>query len=103
MLVEANKALRRKVPILTQCRSLYYTNSAYLHATLAVILIYIGFNINSCPESFLSQYEESDAQIPFRLEWEAGGQSIQYGRLPPQSEGFFQPLSGNSTLQIGYL
>nr|QGP72146.1 MADS-box protein SEP4 [Betula platyphylla] len=49
-----------------------------------------------------SKYEESDAQIPFRLAWEAGGQSIQYGRLPPQSEGFFQPLGVNSTLQIGY-
>ncbi|XP_062169760.1 agamous-like MADS-box protein MADS2 [Alnus glutinosa] len=59
MLVEANKALRRK-------------------------------------------YEESDAQIPFQLTWEAGGQSIQYNRLPTQSNGFFQPLSGNSTLQIGY-
>ncbi|XP_059443266.1 agamous-like MADS-box protein MADS2 isoform X1 [Corylus avellana] len=48
------------------------------------------------------KYEETDAQLPFRLEWEAGGHSIQYGRLPPQSKEFFQPLPGNSTLQIGY-
>lgn len=49
------------------------------------------------------QWEESNAQIPLRLAWEAGGQSIQYSRLPPQSEVFFQPLGGNSTLQIGYI
>ncbi|KAB1216811.1 MADS-box protein CMB1 [Morella rubra] len=49
-----------------------------------------------------SKWEESNAQIPLRLAWEAGGQSIQYSRLPPQSEVFFQPLGGNSTLQIGY-
>ncbi|KAK4567960.1 hypothetical protein RGQ29_003648 [Quercus rubra] len=46
--------------------------------------------------------ESNNAQVPFRQAWEAGGQSIQYSQLPPQSEGFFQPLGGNSTLQIGY-
>lgn len=46
--------------------------------------------------------ENNNAQVPLRQAWEAGGQSIQYSQLPPQSEGFFQPLGGNSTLQIGY-
>ncbi|KAK7838715.1 mads-box protein ej2 [Quercus suber] len=46
--------------------------------------------------------ENNNAQVPLRQAWEAGGQSIQYSHLPPQSEGFFQPLGGNSTLQIGY-
>ncbi|GLU20324.1 hypothetical protein SLE2022_365310 [Rubroshorea leprosula] len=46
--------------------------------------------------------EEAWAQVPLRLAWEAGGQNVQYSRPPPQSEGFFQPLGGNSTLQIGY-
>ena len=49
------------------------------------------------------QLDESHAQIPLRQAWEAGGQSIQYSQLPPQSEGFFQPLGGNPTLQMGYL
>ncbi|GKU95117.1 hypothetical protein SLEP1_g8517 [Rubroshorea leprosula] len=47
--------------------------------------------------------EESCSQVPLRPAWEAGGaQNIPYSRLPPQSEGYFQPLGGNSTLQIGY-
>ncbi|KAK9278491.1 hypothetical protein L1049_028057 [Liquidambar formosana] len=46
--------------------------------------------------------EESIEKIPFQLSWEAGGQSIPYARLHAQSEGFFQPLGCNSTLQIGY-
>ncbi|KAK3225376.1 hypothetical protein Dsin_005238 [Dipteronia sinensis] len=47
--------------------------------------------------------EESSAQVPLRLAWEATGpQNITYNRLPPQSEGFFQPLPSNSDLQIGY-
>ncbi|XP_035543716.1 agamous-like MADS-box protein MADS2 [Juglans regia] len=49
------------------------------------------------------ELEESNAQIPIQLAWEAGGaQSSQCSHLPPQSEGFFQPLEGSSTLQIGY-
>ncbi|KAI9174920.1 hypothetical protein LWI28_024582 [Acer negundo] len=47
--------------------------------------------------------EESSAQVPLRPAWEATGpQSITYNRLPPQSDGFFQPLPSNSDLQIGY-
>ncbi|KAK2663423.1 hypothetical protein Ddye_001997 [Dipteronia dyeriana] len=47
--------------------------------------------------------EESSAQVPLRLAWEASGpQNFTYNRLPPQSEGFFQPLPSHSDLQIGY-
>ncbi|KAL5751426.1 hypothetical protein ACOSP7_026029 [Xanthoceras sorbifolium] len=50
--------------------------------------------------------EESSAQVPLRLPWEATGcQNIPYSRLPPpppQSDGFFHPLPINSNLQIGY-
>ncbi|XP_012080419.1 agamous-like MADS-box protein MADS2 isoform X2 [Jatropha curcas] len=46
--------------------------------------------------------EESSAQIPLRLAWDVGGHNIPYSRLPPQSDGFFQHLGSNSTLQIGY-
>ncbi|XP_010257958.1 PREDICTED: developmental protein SEPALLATA 1 [Nelumbo nucifera] len=46
--------------------------------------------------------DESSSENPLRLTWEAGGQNISYSRQPSQSEGFFQPLEGNSTLQIGY-
>ncbi|KAK0587273.1 hypothetical protein LWI29_020316 [Acer saccharum] len=47
--------------------------------------------------------EESSAQVPLRLAWEATGpQNITYNRLPPQSDAFFQPLPSNSDLQIGY-
>ncbi|KAJ4713239.1 MADS-box transcription factor [Melia azedarach] len=58
--------------------------------------------------------EESSVHVPIRLPWEAaaapagaGGQQqnnniTAYNRFPPQSEGFFQPLGGNPTLQIGY-
>ncbi|OVA14579.1 Transcription factor [Macleaya cordata] len=43
--------------------------------------------------------EENNAEKTLRLSWEAGGQNMPYSR---QSEGFFQPLDCNSTLQIGY-
>eukprot|EP00257_Ricinus_communis_P002949 XP_002514624.2 MADS-box protein EJ2 [Ricinus communis] len=46
--------------------------------------------------------EESSAQVPLGLAWEAGGPNIQYNRLPAHSEGFFHPLGEHSTLQIGY-
>ncbi|XP_042498994.1 agamous-like MADS-box protein MADS2 [Macadamia integrifolia] len=47
--------------------------------------------------------DESNAENTLQL-WEAAGANIQYNRHghPPQSEGFFQPLECNSTLQIGY-
>ncbi|XP_022769483.1 MADS-box protein EJ2-like [Durio zibethinus] len=46
--------------------------------------------------------EELSAQVPLRLAWEIGGTNAPYNQLPAQSEGFFQPLGGNSSLQIGY-
>ncbi|XP_031104694.1 MADS-box protein EJ2-like [Ipomoea triloba] len=47
--------------------------------------------------------EENVAGIPLRLSWEDGNQAIQQNRqLPPQSEGFFQPLGLNISGQIGY-
>ncbi|KDP31378.1 hypothetical protein JCGZ_11754 [Jatropha curcas] len=49
-----------------------------------------------------NRLEESSAQIPLRLAWDVGGHNIPYSRLPPQSDGFFQHLGSNSTLQIGY-
>ncbi|XVF11750.1 hypothetical protein REPUB_Repub08aG0054700 [Reevesia pubescens] len=53
--------------------------------------------------SLRRKLEEFSAQVPLRLAWETGGSNIPYNRLPtPQSEAFFQPLGGNSFLQIGY-
>ncbi|XP_028052192.1 MADS-box protein EJ2-like [Camellia sinensis] len=46
--------------------------------------------------------EETTAENPLQLSWEAGGQTMHYNRFPAQSEGFFQPLGLNSTLQMGY-
>nr|GMC73784.1 MADS-box protein CMB1-like [Ipomoea batatas] len=47
--------------------------------------------------------EENVAGIPLRLSWEDANQAIQQNRqLPPQSEGFFQPLGLNISGQIGY-
>nr|WLF01165.1 MIKC-type MADS-box transcription factor FBP9 [Petunia x hybrida] len=47
--------------------------------------------------------EESAARIPLRLSWDNGGQPMQHNRLPPQTEGFFQPLGLNSSSpQFGY-
>ncbi|KAL5543321.1 hypothetical protein UlMin_007105 [Ulmus minor] len=52
--------------------------------------------------------EENNAQIPLQLAWEAANfeeHNIPHNclSLPPQTEGFFQPLPINSTtLQIGY-
>ncbi|KAK3440356.1 hypothetical protein EUGRSUZ_B00633 [Eucalyptus grandis] len=59
--------------------------------------------------------EEVSPQIPFQLAWEVGGQGggggdggggggggIPFSLFPPQSEGFFNPMDGNLSLQIGY-
>ncbi|XP_044477297.1 agamous-like MADS-box protein MADS2 isoform X1 [Mangifera indica] len=50
------------------------------------------------------KFEETSAQVPFRLAWDqAGVQNMAYNtRLPAQSEGFFQPLGANSTINMGY-
>lgn len=51
--------------------------------------------------------EEAGPQIPFQLAWEvashgSGAGSIPCSLFPPQSEGFFHPMDGNLSLQIGY-
>ncbi|XP_057479808.1 agamous-like MADS-box protein MADS2 isoform X3 [Actinidia eriantha] len=46
--------------------------------------------------------EETNAESHQQGSWEAGGQTIPFNLIPAHSEGFFQPLGLNSTLQIGY-
>nr|ADC79693.1 SEPALLATA1-like protein [Akebia trifoliata] len=48
--------------------------------------------------------DENSTEIPnLQLSWDAsGGQNMAYGRQNLPSDGFFQPLECNSTLQIGY-
>ncbi|KAJ9677234.1 hypothetical protein PVL29_022307 [Vitis rotundifolia] len=46
--------------------------------------------------------EESNGKYPLQQSWEAAGNNALYSRLPAQSEGFFQPLERNSTLEMGY-
>ncbi|KAF5957727.1 hypothetical protein HYC85_004952 [Camellia sinensis] len=46
---------------------------------------------------------EESTMEPLQLSWEAGEQSIPYNnQIPSRSEGFYQPLRLNSSLQIGY-
>jgi len=48
------------------------------------------------------QLEEINSRNHYRQSWEAGDQSMQYGGPQnSQSQGFFQPLECNPTLQIG--
>ncbi|KAG5522717.1 hypothetical protein RHGRI_034758 [Rhododendron griersonianum] len=57
---------------------------------------------NSLKQIRSTKMEELSNEVPFRVSWEAGEQAIPYNRLPPPSEGFFQPLTLHSTLQNGY-
>ncbi|XP_020202290.1 developmental protein SEPALLATA 1 isoform X2 [Cajanus cajan] len=45
--------------------------------------------------------EEINSRNQYRQTWEAGDQSMQYGTQNAHSQGFFQPLECNPTLQIG--
>ncbi|KAK4271894.1 hypothetical protein QN277_020520 [Acacia crassicarpa] len=45
--------------------------------------------------------EEINARNHFRQSWEAGEQSMQYETHNAHSQGFFQPLECNPTLQMG--
>ncbi|TKY50141.1 Developmental protein SEPALLATA 2 [Spatholobus suberectus] len=45
--------------------------------------------------------EEINSTNQYRQTWEAGDQSMPYGTQNAQSQGFFQPLECNPTLQIG--
>ncbi|KAI6683286.1 hypothetical protein NL676_029199 [Syzygium grande] len=54
-----------------------------------------------------NRLEEAGPQIPFQLAWEVashggGTGGIPCSLFPPQSEGFFHPMDGNLSLQIGY-
>ncbi|KAK4359379.1 hypothetical protein RND71_021608 [Anisodus tanguticus] len=51
-----------------------------------------------------SKLEENAARISLGLSWGNNeGQTMQHNRLPPQTEGFFQPLGLNSSSpQFGY-
>ncbi|OMO99844.1 Transcription factor, K-box [Corchorus capsularis] len=47
--------------------------------------------------------DEISARNQFRASWEGGEQSnVSYNNQQPQSQGLFQPLECNPTLQIGY-
>ncbi|KAK6255877.1 hypothetical protein SCA6_017182 [Theobroma cacao] len=46
--------------------------------------------------------DEISARNQFRASWEGGEQSVPYGNQQAQSQGLFQPLECNPTLQIGY-
>ncbi|XP_027357790.1 developmental protein SEPALLATA 1 isoform X2 [Abrus precatorius] len=46
--------------------------------------------------------EEINSRNQYRQTWEAGDQSMPYGTQNAHSQGFFQPLECNPTLQIGY-
>ncbi|XP_059598310.1 agamous-like MADS-box protein MADS2 isoform X1 [Vitis vinifera] len=46
--------------------------------------------------------DEISVKNHLQLSWESGEQSMPYGHQQAQSQGFFQPLECNPTLQIGY-
>ncbi|XP_021296764.1 developmental protein SEPALLATA 1 [Herrania umbratica] len=46
--------------------------------------------------------DEISARNQFRASWEGGEQSVSYSNQQAQSQGLFQPLECNPTLQIGY-
>ncbi|KAK6266731.1 hypothetical protein QUC31_017568 [Theobroma cacao] len=49
-----------------------------------------------------NKLDEISARNQFRASWEGGEQSVPYGNQQAQSQGLFQPLECNPTLQIGY-
>ncbi|KAK4280286.1 hypothetical protein QN277_011928 [Acacia crassicarpa] len=46
--------------------------------------------------------EEISSRNNYRQSWEGGDQGMPYGSQTANSQGFFQPLDCNPTLQIGY-
>ncbi|XP_054784378.1 agamous-like MADS-box protein MADS2 isoform X3 [Prosopis cineraria] len=52
--------------------------------------------------SLTMKLEEINSRNNYRQSWEDGDQSMPYGSLDANSQGFFQPLDCNPTLQIGY-
>lgn len=57
------------------------------------------FNLYTC----YLQLEEISGKYPLQQSWETAGNSALYGRLPSQSDGFFQPLERNSSMDMGYV
>ncbi|KAK9271540.1 hypothetical protein L1049_001900 [Liquidambar formosana] len=53
-------------------------------------------------KALVRKLDEINAKNHLRLSWEGGEQSIPYGQQQAQSQGIFQPLECNPTLQIGY-
>nr|ACU13166.1 unknown [Glycine max] len=51
--------------------------------------------------SLTMKLEEINSRNQYRQTWEAGEQSMPYGTQNAHSQGFFQPLECNPTLQIG--
>ncbi|KAG4958649.1 hypothetical protein AAZX31_13G038600 [Glycine max] len=51
--------------------------------------------------SLTMKLEEINSRNQYRQTWEAGEQSMSYGTQNAHSQGFFQPLECNPTLQIG--
>lgn len=49
----------------------------------------------------MDQLEEISSRNNIRLTWEAGDQSMSYAPQDAQTQGFFQALDCNPTLQIG--
>ncbi|XXG55513.1 hypothetical protein AAC387_Pa03g3169 [Persea americana] len=45
---------------------------------------------------------EAGTENQNQLLWESSGENVNYSRQAPNSEGFFQPLDCDPTLQIGY-
>ncbi|RWR77184.1 developmental protein SEPALLATA 1 [Cinnamomum micranthum f. kanehirae] len=45
---------------------------------------------------------EAGTENQNQLLWESSGENVNYSRQAPNSEGFFQPLDRDPTLQIGY-
>lgn len=84
MLIEANRDLSLKV-ISKQNHEKHRTN---LHNTLNFITIL--------------QLDDISSRNQIRQSWEGGNQGgMAYGSQHAQSQGFFQPLDCNPTLQIG--
>lgn len=49
----------------------------------------------------VDQLEEISSRNNIRHPWDGGDQSMSYGTQNAQTQGFFQPLDCNPTLQIG--
>ncbi|XP_058070532.1 agamous-like MADS-box protein MADS2 isoform X2 [Magnolia sinica] len=53
-------------------------------------------------ETLRRKLEEINAENPLQLSWKTGTENVPYNHQPPHSEGFFQFLDCDPTLQMGY-